>query len=159
MSDAQTERISTLEDARKVLWLRNNHRPLGELLDEGFLDHGRLQWAAEKAYDIKLRQAAQVILNSQTSQKVRIAASVTQVPQPTSPGPLSLKITLEQARSTIWPFSRYKGQPMGRLVETRQLSLRDLSYAIESARDERVRQAAIALDDGQASASGRGTRI
>ncbi len=26
-----------IEEARKVLWLKNNHRPLGELIDEGCL--------------------------------------------------------------------------------------------------------------------------
>ena len=36
----------SLEEARSVMWLRNNHRPLGELLDEGFLDQRRLEWAA-----------------------------------------------------------------------------------------------------------------
>ncbi len=28
----------TLEETRSVLWLRNNHRPLGKLLDEGYLN-------------------------------------------------------------------------------------------------------------------------
>lgn len=31
----------TVEAARQVHWLRNNHRPLGELLDEGYLNEGR----------------------------------------------------------------------------------------------------------------------
>lgn len=49
------------------------------------------------------------------------------------------------ARATFWTFRPYKGQPMGILVDTKQLSLKDLGYAIENAWDERVRQAAIAL--------------
>ena len=36
-----------LEEARAVLWLRNNHRPLGELLDEGYLNEDRLAQVAE----------------------------------------------------------------------------------------------------------------
>jgi hypothetical protein len=52
------------EEARNVLWLRNNPRSLGELLDEGYLNQSRLQWAAEKAYDPTLKQAAQVILKT-----------------------------------------------------------------------------------------------
>ncbi len=43
-----------LEQARKVMWLRSNCRPLGELLDEGYLNQSRLEWAAEKAYDHSL---------------------------------------------------------------------------------------------------------
>jgi len=35
-----------LKDARKVLWLKRNPRPLGELLDEGYLTKDRLEWAA-----------------------------------------------------------------------------------------------------------------
>jgi hypothetical protein len=49
----------SLEEARSVLWLRNNPRPLGELLDKGYLNKRRLQWAAERAYDPRLRAAAQ----------------------------------------------------------------------------------------------------
>src|SRR5260221_1980752 len=52
---------------------------------------------------------------------------------------------IEPARATLWPFRPCKGQPMGTLVDTKQLSLKDLGYAIENAWDERVRQAAIAL--------------
>ena len=51
-----------LNEARKVLWLRSNPRPLGELLDEGYLTASRLEWAAQWAYNSNLQQAAQVIL-------------------------------------------------------------------------------------------------
>jgi hypothetical protein len=54
-------------------------------------------------------------------------------------------MTIEQARATLWPLRPYEGQPMGPLVETRQITLKDLGYAIENAWDERVRKAAIAL--------------
>ena len=53
----------SLEAARKVMWLRTNHRPLGELLDEGYLNQSRLERAAAKAYDPKLKQAAVVLLD------------------------------------------------------------------------------------------------
>src|SRR5258708_1496810 len=52
---------------------------------------------------------------------------------------------IELARVTLWPVRPYKGQPMGTLLDNKQLSLKDLGYAIENAWDERVRQAAIAL--------------
>ena len=53
-----------IEEARKVLWLKSNHRPLGELLDEGYLTKERLEWAAQWAYNSKLKEAAQVLLEA-----------------------------------------------------------------------------------------------
>jgi hypothetical protein len=47
-----------IEEARKVLWLKSNPRPLGELLDEGFLTRDQLEWAAKRAYNSRLQQAA-----------------------------------------------------------------------------------------------------
>jgi hypothetical protein len=40
-----------LEEARQIPWLSSRPKPLGELLDEGYLDPSRLEWAAEKAYN------------------------------------------------------------------------------------------------------------
>jgi hypothetical protein len=138
----------TLEEARSVFWLRNNYQPLGELLDEGFLNQSRLEWAATKAYDPKLKQAAAVLLDwvKRTS-----LASVPQKPPASSPSraePLptvDAGITIEQARATLWPFKPFKNQPMGALLDTRQVTLKDLVYAIENAWDERVRRAATVL--------------
>ena len=137
----------SLEEARSVLWLRNNRRPLGELLDEGFLNQSRLEWAAAKAYDPKLKQAAAVLLDwmKRTS---ALAPQKPPVPSPPRAEPLptvDAGITIEQARATLWPFKPFKNQPMGVLVDTRQVTFKDLAYAIENAWDERVRQAAIVL--------------
>ena len=138
----------TLEEARSVLWLRNNCRPLGELLGEGFLNQRRLEWAAAKAYDPKLKQAAAVLLDWM---KRTPAAPAHQEPSaPSPPHKESLPaveagITIEQARATLWPFKPFKGQPMGALVDTRQLTMKDLGYAIETAWNESVRRAAIVL--------------
>lgn len=138
----------TLEEARSVMWLRNNHRPLGELLDEGFLDQRRLEWAAAKAYDPKLKQAAAVLLDWM---KQPPAAPAQQEPiAPAPPHKESLPavdagVTVEQARATTWPFRPFKGQAMGNLVDTRQLTIKDLGFAIETAWDESVRRAAIVL--------------
>lgn len=144
-----------LEDARSVLWLRNNHRPLGELLDEGYLNETRLAWAAEKAYDTQLKTAAGVLLAWVRRQKAVATPAQPAPPSPQSapsatiqtlPLPaIEAKVTLEQARRTAWPFPQHKGQPIGELVDTRQLSLKDLAYAVENAWDMRVRQAAIVL--------------
>lgn len=137
----------SLEKARSVLWLRNNHRPLGELLDEGFLNQSRLEWAAAKAYDPKLKQAAAVLLDW-LKQASASAPQESPVPSPTRAEPLpavEAGITIEQARAILWPFKPFKNQPMGVLVDTRQVTLKDLAYAIENAWDERVQQAAIVL--------------
>ena len=136
-----------LEEARKVLWLRNNRRPLGELLDEGYLNQSRLEWAAEKAYDSTLKQAAKVILESKRipSSPIKVEEKEKAVETNAKGTALEIEISLDKARSILWPFTPYKGQPMGALVESKQLSLKDLGYAIETARDKKVRQAAIAL--------------
>lgn len=129
----------SLEEARSVLWLRNNPRPLGELLDKGYLNKRRLQWAAERAYDPRLRAAATVLLKHlENEEAVRTVL-------PDSPPAIAARISVEQARCTPWPFKPFKGELMGRLVDAQRLSLKDLVYAIENAWDERVRQAAIVL--------------
>jgi uncharacterized integral membrane protein len=124
----------TVEDARRVLWLRTNPRPLGELLDEGYLTRGRLEWAAAKAHDPALKQAAQVLLDEQAAQQAQTEAA-----------PFPVGISMEDARATIWPFRPFRDRKMGELVESLELSLKDLGYAIENAWEERVRRASIAL--------------
>jgi hypothetical protein len=135
----------SLEEARSVMWLHNNHRPLGELLDEGFLTQSRLEWAAAKAYDPQLKQAAAVLLDEvkrrPVAQEPPASASPREEPLPA----VQAGITLEQARATPWPFRPFQGRLMGTLVDTRQVTLKDLGFAIENAWDERVRQAAILL--------------
>jgi hypothetical protein len=140
--EGQTDSASSmsLEEARSVMWLRNNYRPLGELLDEGFLDQGRLEWAAQNAYDPKLKQAASVLLdwvrrNQMTSAPRRAEQLLT----------LDAGMTIEQARLTMWPFRPLRGQPMGELVDTRQLTLKDLGYAVENAWEDHLRRAAAVL--------------
>jgi len=111
----------TVDEARKVKWLKSNPKPLGDLLDEGFLDKKRLTWTAENAYDPTLKQAAQVLLDSAIN-GAAMESSNTSFP---------VGITLEQARATRWPLPPYKDQPMGTLVETRQLSLKDLDTRLK----------------------------
>ncbi len=137
----------SIEAARGVIWLRNRPRPLGELLDEGYLDRSRLEWAAKKAYDPALKEAAKVLLDWQSVSTAPIAASNANATPLTesSESTIQLPISLEEARSTKWPFAPFRGQPMGELSETRQLTIKDLGHAIDNAWDRRVRQAAIAL--------------
>ena len=132
-----------IDEAQKVLWLKSNPRPLGELLNEGYLNKERLEWAAQWAYNPNLKQAASVILELITNSKTNEKPKVVEV-QP-SVNLLEIGMTIDKAHSTLWPFAPYKGQMMGGLVDLKQLSLKDLGYAIETAWDEKVRQAAIAL--------------
>src|SRR6266536_3007599 len=106
-----------IEEARKILWLKSNHRPLGELLDEGYLTKDRLEWAAKKAYDPALKQAAQVILDSLNHSAV--VSKIKEAPKTLNgrekDGGIDIGISLDKARSTIWPFSSHRGKPMGAL--------------------------------------------
>jgi hypothetical protein len=127
-----------IEEARKVLWLKSNHRPLGELLDEGYLSKERLEWAARWAYNSKLQEAAKVILEA-----IDCASSAATIKeQSKAPGvigkdsTIKVGISFDKAHATLWPFPPYKGQPMGVLVESKQLALKDLGYAVENAWDE-----------------------
>jgi hypothetical protein len=129
-----------LEEARKVLWLKSNPRPIGELLDEGYLDKERLEWAAEWAYNYKLKEAAKVLLDAGLpANNSKVSSEIT------SKAAIEIPMSMDQARATLWPMPPYKGQAMGGLVDSKQLSLKDLGYAAENAWDEKVRQAAIAL--------------
>jgi hypothetical protein len=133
-----------IEEARKVLWLKSNHRPLGELLDEGYLTKDRLEWAAKWAYNSNLQQAAKVILDalnrdSNIAQSEESQKAMAALVRDTG---VKVGISLVKAHSTAWPFAPHKGQPMGKLVESELLTLRDLAYAVENAWDAKVRQAA-----------------
>ncbi len=135
---------TNLEEARNVLWVRNYPRPLGELYDEGYLNQSRLEWAARKAFDPCLRQAAQLLLKQPKPEKPT-EKRANKLPFELPDSALPIGITLEQARATKWPFRPFQDQSMGMLVETKQLSLKNLGYAAENAWEERVRRAATAL--------------
>jgi len=133
----------SVEKALQVPWLSYMPKPLGELMQEGYLDSARLAWAAENAYKPELKQAAGVLLDVQKNYP---HAEVAHEPGETLDGTIrDVGISLEEAESTKWPFGQYRGEAMGPLVFSRRLSLRDLAYAIENAWDDRVRKAAIAL--------------
>ena len=136
-----------IEEAQKVLWLKSNPRPLGELLQEGYLTKDRLEWAAQWAYNDKLKEAAKTILAWQKANSVQeqSAERNNHQQEQTQKDVLEIGITIDQARATLWPFPPHKGEAMGPLSDAKQLSLKDLGYAIENAWDKRVREAAIAL--------------
>lgn len=135
----------SVNDARKIIWLCGNPRPMGELLDEGYLTEARLRWASEKAFASDLKLAARVLLQSMGKSK-----NIPETrPLSFSSNSFPIQTSLEQARNTLWPFHPYKDQLMGGLLDTQQLTLKDLGYAIENAWDEKVRQAAITLNLAQ----------
>ncbi|MBN1876358.1 MAG: NERD domain-containing protein [Anaerolineae bacterium] len=115
-------------------------------MDEGFLNESRLAWAAEKAYNPQLKQAAGLLLDALRQRPVDppIAASAVDA-RPATVAAIQAPITVAQAQATLWPFAPFKGQSMGALVAARQITLKDLAYAVEQAWDERVQQAAIVL--------------
>ncbi|MBL8096023.1 MAG: hypothetical protein JNL73_17750 [Anaerolineales bacterium] len=52
----------TLEEARRTLWISEDPRPMGELLDSGFLTAEKLAWAARATCTLRLQAAAKVLL-------------------------------------------------------------------------------------------------
>jgi hypothetical protein len=132
-----------LNEARKVLWIRPNRRPLGELMDEGLLSRGQLEWAANNAYSSELQEAAKTLLlhidKSPPITKIENKATQLELPK------LDIPISVDQAKATIWPFKHFRGEQMGSLVSEKKISLADLGYAIENAWDQKVRNAALVL--------------
>jgi hypothetical protein len=119
-SNIASHKAMSLEEARAVLWLRNDyryHRPMGELWDEGYLNQARLEWASKNAYDPKIKQAAIVML---ASMKQARPTATSQIPVSNLVSmqvlPLEAGMTLERARATLWPFGEFRGQLMGTLV-------------------------------------------
>ena len=134
----------TLDAARKVMWVRTNHRPVGELFDEGIITRLDLKWAVEKAYSPILQQAAQVLLDAEPRSPTELSTVKMSTPEFLNTQ-MPVNMTLLEARTTAWPLAPYKGQPMGELVDKHQLTLKDLGYAVENAYEERVRRAATVL--------------
>jgi len=54
-------------------------------------------------------------------------------------------MTIQEARSTVWPFRDYRGQAIGTLLDTKVIALKDLGFAAQRAYDKRVRDAARTL--------------
>jgi len=109
--------------ARAVIWpFRGLHRPIGELLDEGVINKGDLMYAARRAYDEKVRQAAATLLGDEAPPEMSV----------------------EQARAVVWSFRGEKG-PLGELLDAGRIDGRDLHWAARKAYDPRVRQAASVL--------------
>lgn len=99
-----------IEEARKVLWLKSYPRPLGELLDEGYLNRERLEWAAKRAYNPKLKQVAQIPPDEMNKPVPIIGGTIAQITEIKETLAASeIPISLEKGWFTPWPFSPYKG--------------------------------------------------
>lgn len=130
-----------LEEARQVLWIKENPRPMGELVDGGFLTVDKLEWAVRYAFSSRVQAAATTLL------RVTLSVSAPASPAcPVSPAaPFPAPMTLEAARQVPWPYREIKGRPMGALLDERLLTSKDLGYALDNSPTSRVRQAAATL--------------
>ena len=52
----------SLDEARRTLWISENPRPMGELIDSGYLTAEKLVWAARTTRTLRLQAAAKVLL-------------------------------------------------------------------------------------------------
>lgn len=130
----------TLAEARQVVWIKDNARPMGELFDEGYLTVDRLNWTAQYAYSRRMRDAAVLLLGGAESPRpTELIPAAVRTGSPITP------MTIEAARRVKWPFRDVKGRSMGDLLDQRLLTLKDLGYAVENAGERPVRQAAVTL--------------
>ncbi len=115
-----------VREARTQLWpfvpRNEKKRALGELLDEGRLTRQDLLWAAEKAQEPEVREAAQAVLDH-----------AHRLPD--------VGMSVEDARLVAWPFRRLN-RPLGELVDNGVVKVNDLRRATWFAQDARVREAA-----------------
>jgi hypothetical protein len=133
----------TLEEALKVTWFRTNPKPIGVLLNEGFLDEKKLEWASQNSYVPTVKEASLIVLEALKNQSLVIELT-SQFATNTATS-IPVKLSWEQARAVEWKFASGKGQPLGKLIDSKQIGMKDLGYAIENAFDERLREASKTL--------------
>ncbi|MBN1873910.1 MAG: NERD domain-containing protein [Anaerolineae bacterium] len=113
-------------EARALVWpfqpRGQKNRPLGLLLDEGYVTRQDLIWAAENAKEAEVRGASRLIL-----------ASTHRLPD--------VGMSLGQARLISWPYRRLN-RPLGELVDMGTVHVKDLRRASWFAKDARLREAA-----------------
>ncbi|MGC9396156.1 MAG: NERD domain-containing protein, partial [Anaerolineae bacterium] len=123
---AQDTEFRALREARAIIWpftpRRKKKRTLGALLDENRLTRQDLLWASQEARNEDVRKASQVILET-THRLTDVAMSP------------------EDARLMAWPFRRLN-RPLGKLVDTGTVKVKDLRRAAWYAKDARLREAA-----------------
>jgi len=126
-----------LEEARKVVWKQNSNQSFGELLDKGFLLKTRLDWILENADDPEVKEAARLIQESlKKKDSIQSQNQLKSIP---------VTMTVDNARKVHWPLYPFKGKPMGELLDSKQINLKDLGYIIEKTWDKNLKNAAITL--------------
>ncbi len=120
------EEFPALQSARALIWpfgpRHERGRPLGDLLAEGKVTRQDLEWARDEAREVRVRQAARVVL-----------AHMARLP--------NVSMTVQEARLLAWPFRRFT-RPLGELVDEGTLKPKDLQRVAWHAADARLRQAA-----------------
>jgi hypothetical protein len=120
------EEFPALQSARALIWpfgpRHERGRPLGDLLAEGKITRQDLEWARDEAREVRVRQAARVVL-----------AHMARLP--------NVSMTVQEARLLAWPFRRFT-RPLGELVDEGTLKPKDLERVAWHAADARLRQAA-----------------
>jgi hypothetical protein len=120
------EEFPALQSARALIWpygpRHERGRPMGDLLAEGKITRQDLEWARDEAREVRVRQAARVIL-----------AHTARLP--------NIAMTVHEARLIAWPFRRFT-RPLGELADEGALKLNDLRRVAWFAADARLRQAA-----------------
>lgn len=123
----------TLARAREVFWLSSNYRPMGELYDNGFLTQSRLEWGKNNAYNTLIRSACACLLK-QKNRELQTHVNKGRLPK-----------NLDEARVVAWPFkkdARKEACSIGQLWDLREITKKDLAFAIDNAWEEQVRLAA-----------------
>ncbi len=124
--EGELREFQAVREARARLWpfvpRNEKKRALGDLLDEGRLTRQDLLWAADKAQEADVREAAQTVLNH-----------AHRLPD--------VGMSVEDARLVAWPFRRLN-RPLGELVDDGVVKVNELRRATWFAQDARVREAA-----------------
>ncbi|MFQ3646563.1 MAG: nuclease-related domain-containing protein [Anaerolineae bacterium] len=133
----------TLDEALETRWLGSNPKPLRELLANGEIERRQLEWASRNAYKAQLKQAADIILKAMNEGLTFVSSEINDA----APNLQSLvpKMSEKQARDTKWLFNPHKGKSIGHLLDTGQLALKDLAYAVENAQNPHLRDASLTL--------------
>lgn len=132
----------TLDEALGSTW-RTTGKTVEELLRAGKLTYQDLRVAANRSEDEREKQIAGAVWKNYEAAHARIHP--TRVNQTFLVNLPNVGLSLEEAHATPWKGAQHSGEPMGKLVDQGKLSMRDLSWAVESNFVPRVREAARVL--------------
>ena len=128
----------------------NSRRVLCDLLKaDPNLMHALLWLARVSTNDREARAAAELALSLDPKNEIAQRAVAAVCGRPPNPSTSEPKVevmrltgmTLTQAWAVSWPF-RGLNRPMGVVTDEGKVTLKDLAYAVEVAREEQLKQAA-----------------